>query len=190
MAKQERVGTRSVAKAALVAGGVIVALVSVLFWLGSVAARLLGAPTTLALPPAVRLLGWIALAAGAALGLWLFRYRSPATMIVSTYVTFVKMFSRAQIASLEGRTEPLVVNGPQKYVRHPLYPAATLIFLGCALVTNSTSSLFGVGCVVLWFVLVQIPFEETELRAIFGDPYVRYCREVPMLIPFMKRPRT
>ena len=111
-------------------------------------------------------------------------------MIVSTYYTFVKMFTLAPASKLEGRTEPLVVNGPQKYVRNPLYLAATSIFLGWALLTGGTSSFVGVGFVLLWFRFVQIPFEERELRAIFGDQYSRYSKEVPMLIPFPnRRPR-
>jgi protein-S-isoprenylcysteine O-methyltransferase Ste14 len=36
---------------------------------------------------------------------------------------------------------------------------------------------------------VQIPFEEKELRAIFGEKYAQYSKDVPMLIPFTKRNR-
>ena len=106
-------------------------------------------------------------------------------MIVSTYYTFVKMFTGGPISELKGRTEPLVVAGPQRYVRHPLYLGATLVFLGWALLTSSTSSLLGVAFILLWFRFVQIPFEEKELRAIFGDQYANYSKHVPMLFPFV-----
>ncbi|MCL5067394.1 MAG: isoprenylcysteine carboxylmethyltransferase family protein [Thaumarchaeota archaeon] len=145
-------------------------------------------PPSLELQPVSRIGGWAILLAGAALALWLFRYRSPTSMIVSTYFTFGKMFTKSPISTLGGRTEPLVVDGPQRYVRHPLYLAATIAFLGWAIVTGSTSFFIGVIFILLWFAFVQIPFEEKELRAIFGTQYVQYSKRVPMLIPFTKHP--
>jgi steroid 5-alpha reductase family enzyme len=177
---------KSLAKAVVVAGSVIGAIVSVLFWLSSLITTLLGLPPSLNLQPVLRMVGWAIFVTGIVVALWLFRYRSPTTMIVSTYFTFVKIFTRAPVSRLGGRTEPLIVDGPQKYVRHPLYLAAVTTFFGWALITNSMSSLIGVAFMILWFMLVQIPFEERELRALFGDQYVRYSNEVSMLIPFSK----
>ena len=172
---------------ALAAGTVIGLIVLGLFALAGVVTGLLALPSRLDLPLALRLMGAAILLAGLGLALWLFEYRSPQTMILSTYYTFVKMFTRVPASKPEGRTEPLVVNGPQKYVRNPLYLAATSIFLGWAFLTGSTSSFVGVGFILLWFRFVQIPFEERELHAIFGDQYSRYSKEVPMLIPFPNR---
>lgn len=156
--------------------------------LASVVVGVLGTPPRLGLPPLVTVVGGGAiLVAGVGLALWLVRYRSPFAMVVSTYFTFVKMFARAPVSSLGGRTEQLVVSGPQRYVRHPLYLGATALFLGWAIFMDSTSSLLGAGFVVLWFRFVQIPFEEKELRAIFGDQYSRYCEKVPMLVPLAIR---
>jgi len=178
---------KSLLKAALVASTAIGLIVLGLFALAGVITGLLGLPLRLDLPMVLRLMGAAILLAGLGLALWLFKYRSPQTMIVSTYYTFVKMFTRAPASKLEGRTEPLVMNGPQKYVRNPLYLAAISIFLGWAFLTGSTSSFVGVGFVLLWFRFVQIPFEEKELQAIFGDQYSRYSKEVPMLIPLPNR---
>jgi len=108
-------------------------------------------------------------------------------MIVSTYFTFVKMLTRAPVSKLGGRTEPLVVAGPQKYVRNPLYLGALVIFLGWSLVTGATASLVGFLFILAWLRFVQIPFEEKELLAIFGEQYARYAAEVPMLVPFTRR---
>jgi protein-S-isoprenylcysteine O-methyltransferase Ste14 len=180
---------RSLLKA-LAAGTAIGLIVLGLFTLAGVVRGLLGLPLKLDLPLVLRSMGAAILLAGLGLALWLFRYRSPQAMIVSTYYTFVKMLTRAPASNLEGRTEPLVVNGPQKYVRNPLHLAATSVFLGWAFLTGGTSSFLGVGFVLLWFRFVQIPFEEEELRAIFGDEYSRYSKDVPMLIPFPnRRPR-
>ena len=172
---------------AALAGTAIGLIVLGLFALAGAVTGLLGLPLRLDLPLPLRLAGAAILLSGLGLALWLFKYRSPQATIVSTYYTFAKMFAKAPVSKLEGRTEPLVVNGPQKYVRNPLYLAATSIFLGWAFLTGGTSSFVGVGFVLLWFRFVQIPFEEKELRAIFSDQYSRYSKEVPMLIPFPGR---
>jgi protein-S-isoprenylcysteine O-methyltransferase Ste14 len=169
------------------ASAAIAFIVLGLFTLASVATNLLGLPASFDPPLALRLTGAVMLVTGVAFASWLLRYRSPLTMITSTYYTFSKMFARAPMSKLEGRTEPLVVEGPQKYVRNPLYFAATTLFFGWALVWGGTALLVGAAFVLVWFALVQIPFEEKELRAIFGEEFVRYAAEVPMLIPFTKR---
>lgn len=154
--------------------------------LGSLISDLLGLPQMLGLSPEVRIIGYTMIMIGTTLSLWLVRYRHPLEMIVSTYYTFVKMFTLTPISKPEGRTEPLVIKGPQKYVRSPLYLGALIIFLGWDIVTDATASLVGFLFIVTWFRLMQIPFEERELRALFGEEYVRYSNDVPMLIPFTK----
>ena len=177
-----------VPKAVALAGSAILVIVWGIFSLASFITSLLGLPSSLGLQQAPRMFGGGALfVAGLGLVLWLLRYRSPATMIVSTYYTFVKMVTRAPVSQIRGRTEPLVVSGPQKYVRHPLYLGALGAFLGWAIFNDSVSGLVGVAFIFLWFRSVQIPYEERELRAIFGDQYVRYSEEVPMLFPYRGR---
>lgn len=165
--------------------------VSFLLWaltsLGSLISYAIGLPQILGLPLTVRIIGWAMTFIGTALTLWLVRYRRPFEMIVSTFYTFVKMLTRAPISKPEGRTEPLVIKGPLKYVRNPLYLGAMIIFLGWDLITGATASLLGFLFIVAWFRLMQIPFEEKELRAIFGEQYARYAADVPMLIPFTNR---
>ncbi len=171
-------------KAMIGAGTAIGLIVWGLFSLGSLVSSLLGLPATLSLQLPLRILGGVVVAGGVGLVLWLFRYRSPFLMIVSTYFTFVKMFTRSPISQVKGRTEPLVVKGPQKIVRNPLYLGAIAVFLGWALATGSMSLFVGVLFVLVWFRFVQIPFEEKELRAIFGEEFEKYSAKVPMLIPF------
>ena len=182
-------GTRLFVKAFVGWGAAVGLIVWALSSLGSVTSRLLGLPSTLGLPPATGMLGWAMILAGTGLAVWLIKYRHPAEMIVSTYFTFVKMFKRAPASRLEGRTERLVVKGPQKYVRNPLYLGVMAIFLGWDLVTGVTGSIVGFLFILAWFRLVQIPFEERELGAIFGDQYADYAAKVPMLIPFTRRRR-
>lgn len=85
------------------------------------------------------------------------------------------------------RTEPLVIEGPSKYVRHPLYFAVVILVLGWWLLLDVTFLLLSTVPLLLWFNFVVAPFEEEELRAIFGEQYERYTEEVPRMIPFTKR---
>jgi len=118
---------------------------------------------------------------------WVFRYRRPANVISSTYVTLSKFVRRVPIAERAGRIEPLILTGPQRYVRNPLYFGVIVIVLGWGLLTASTFVLLTAVLLLLWFRFVLIPFEERELCALFGDRYRKYMDETPALVPFSKR---
>ena len=179
----------SVVKAAAIAFPTIVLLLVLVFTVAFLISEVFGLPTSLGLPAAAQIVGDLLVVGGIAVAAWVFRYRSPASMIVSTYVTFTKLLARASLSEPHGRTEPLVVAGPQRYVRHPLYLGVIMMVFGWALVGGYTYVLLGALGVLLWFALVLIPFEERELKALFGEEYLRYVETVPMLIPFTKRKR-
>jgi protein-S-isoprenylcysteine O-methyltransferase Ste14 len=153
--------------------------------LGYLVVAILGIPPTLGFVLHVRLFGALPLVVGFLFLLWLFRYRKPADILVSTYVTF----SKVRGVSLEkplGRTEPLVIRGPHRYVRHPLYLGVVLLVLSFWVLLDYTLLLFSAILLLLWFNFVVAPFEEKELRAMFGDHYGQYSREVPRMIPLTK----
>ena len=174
---------------AVAALSAVVFLLSALFYAGYVASVLSGLPRSLGLGLVGRSVGAVLVAAGVAVACWVFRYRSPTAMAASTYVTFTKLFGLVPMVELSGRVEPLVVVGPQKYTRNPLYLGVILATFGWALVGEDTSVLVGAVLLLLLFRLVLIPFEETELRTLFGEQYRKYSDEVPMLIPFTRRKR-
>jgi protein-S-isoprenylcysteine O-methyltransferase Ste14 len=178
-----------VGKATAIAAPTIALIIVTLFAVSFLVSALLGLPPYLGLPPVVRVVGGAMVVAGVAVAGWVFKHRSPVSMVVSTYVTFMKLFRRVPIAEFAGRTEPLVISGPQKYVRHPLYLGIIVMVFGWALVGAYTFVLVASVAVLLWFCLALIPFEERELRALFGDRYTRYMDDVPMLVPFAKRAR-
>jgi protein-S-isoprenylcysteine O-methyltransferase Ste14 len=156
-----------------------------LFALSYLVTELLGLPG-LGLPLAARVVGVALVVVGLGVAGWIFLYRSPAAMALSTYVTLTKLFSGAPVEGWSGRKENLVVAGPQRYVRHPLYLGVILLTFGWALEGSYTFVLIGAVALLLWFWLVLIPFEEKELRALFGELYVEYARGVPTLVPFTK----
>lgn len=175
------------AKAFAIGVIIISALVSALFALSYLLSNLLGLPPALDLPAPVRAVGGVVVVAGLATVAWVFVYRKPAEMMVSTYFTFAKMFGIIPIAEAGGRIERLVIVGPQRYVRNPLYLGVVVMTLGWAILGGYTFVFIATLMLLLWFGLVLIPFEERELRALFGDQWRRYSDETPMLFPFTKR---
>jgi len=93
------------------------------------------------------------------------------------------------LALLKGtkpRNPPMVIRGPYRWVRHPLYFFAILLFWSCPVVT-SDRLLFN----VLWttWVVLATKLEERDLVSQFGDSYVQYQNDVPMILPWRMPPR-
>lgn len=150
---------------------------------------MLGLPSGLGIPLWVRVLGAPIIAAGLGFIGWAFALRGPGNLIASTYITLTKFATRKPLEAKAGREEPLVVAGPYRYVRSPLYFGVVVMVLGLGFLTAYSFVFVTALVVFLWFRLVLTPFEEKELRALFGTQWDRYAEEVPMMIPFTKRDR-
>lgn len=175
------------AKALLLVPLIVFVVVAVFFALGYLVVIIIGIPFSLGFVLPIRLVGVLVLASGFLFFGWLFRYRKPVDILVSTYVTFSKVKGGAPLEKLSGRIEPLVVQGPYRYIRHPLYLGAVSLVLGWWLLLDYSFLLFSAILLLLWFNFVVAHFEEKELRAIFGEQYEQYSKEVPRMIPFAKR---
>ena len=107
-------------------------------------------------------------AAGAALALW-------------CIVTFL----------LHGRGTPapfdpprrLVVVGPYRILRNPMYLGAALALAGAALFYQSWGLLAYCAAFLLLTHLFVVGYEEPTLRATFGPDYLDYCRRVSRWTP-------
>ncbi len=68
----------------------------------------------------------------------------------------------------------LIVGGPYRYGRNPMYVAALAIWIGWALFYGSVAVLAGFA--MLWVVIVRIvvPSEERAMATTLGEPYSRY----------------
>ena len=80
--------------------------------------------------------------------------------------------------------DKMVVDGPFRLVRHPMYTAALGISFGLVCLVQSWA-LFCVFCVYLVFIFLLIPTEEDGLRKAYGEQYVSYQQETRKLIPFV-----
>jgi protein-S-isoprenylcysteine O-methyltransferase Ste14 len=160
-------------------------LASVFCILGYYTGEALGLPSRLHLPTFIRVSGGIAVAFGLIFLGWLLRYRKPREILVSTYATMREVVRRRPLRDAL-RAEPLILQGPQRHVRHPLYFAVVVLLVGWWLVLDYTFLLFMALFFFLWFNLVVIRFEEHELRALFGEQYEAYAKSVPRFFPSLK----
>lgn len=170
----------------LFAALIIVTILTALYWLSVFVSSFLHLPSSLNIPFEVRIVGFLLVASAIPFTSWIFRYRKPSEMILSTYFTFAKLFRRVPITAQSLRREALITKGPQKYVRHPLYFGLMVIVFGWGLLTVSTYYFVLTLFLLVWFRFILIPFEEKELCALFGDQYRKYMENTPMLVPVPK----
>ena len=72
----------------------------------------------------------------------------------------------------------MIVGGPYRLSRNPMYLGLTLAYLGVTLLTASLWPLLFLAF-PLWVIQTKtIPFEEQALTRVFGDPYRAYQRRV------------
>ena len=72
----------------------------------------------------------------------------------------------------------LVVVGPYRYVRNPMYLGAGLAVFGSALVYESYAVLAYLAIAAVIVSIFVVGYEEPTLRRAFGQEYVEYCRRV------------
>jgi len=80
--------------------------------------------------------------------------------------------------------DKMVVNGPFRLVRHPMYTAALGLSFGLACLTQSWA-FFCVFCIYLVLIFLLVPLEEGGLRKAYGEPYVSYQQRTRKLIPLV-----
>ena len=120
-----------------------------------------------------RPLGWIVVAIGAIVGLpcvWEFAWRG-----LGTPAPF-------------DPPRRLVITGPYRFVRNPMYVGMGIALLGEGLVYPNLTRLMLAMIVLLWAVvtLFVIGYEEPTLRAMFGADYEAYCHSVRRWIPRLR----
>lgn len=79
----------------------------------------------------------------------------------------------------------LVVSGPYRIIRNPIYLSNTLIYLGFAVLSNVFFPVFPAITVAvfigIYYLIVR--YEETILENIFGETFKNYKKSVGRLVP-------
>lgn len=81
-----------------------------------------------------------------------------------------------------GANQELVVRGPYRVVRHPIYSGLLFGALGTAVVIGQVRAIVGL-LLMMTGVLIKIRREEAALRQHFGSAYLDYAQRVPALFP-------
>jgi len=132
--------------------------------------------------------GWNSLTLGTS---WV---RAPGLIILVVATAFT-LWARVVLGTMwsslvvEKEHHQLRTDGPYAITRHPIYTGMVGMLLGTALLAG-----LGPWAVVLavGILLVEIKLhaEERLLVEVFGGQYERYRREVPQLVPGLRRPGT
>jgi protein-S-isoprenylcysteine O-methyltransferase Ste14 len=85
------------------------------------------------------------------------------------------------LSSRHERSIPLTIQGPYRWVRHPLYFSILLMIWCCP--DLSVDRLLFNALFTVWIVVGTL-LEERDLVTEFGETYLNYQRKVPMLIPW------
>ncbi|MFH1017613.1 MAG: isoprenylcysteine carboxylmethyltransferase family protein [Pseudomonadota bacterium] len=94
-------------------------------------------------------------------------------------VTSIVLFARRRTTLVpHGSSRALVLSGPYKFTRNPVYLGLIAVYIGSALVFHE---LFAMLLLPLpWWVMdrLVIPGEERQLESAFGESYCVYKRQV------------
>ena len=96
------------------------------------------------------------------------------------------VFDAKGIPAIEGMQKHLIVKGPYKYVRNPIYISWYLIILGETIYFQSPDLLLYLSGWMVFFPIRVVFFEEPYLSVTFGASYESYRKSVPRWIPRLK----
>ena len=80
----------------------------------------------------------------------------------------------------------LQTNGLHRYMRHPLY-TGTLLFIWSLFLLMPYLNHLLAGIIITIYTLLGVQIEEQKLVKQFGEKYIRYQQQVPMIVPRIRR---
>lgn len=114
------------------------------------------------------------------------------TIVIGLSILFWSAYTQWKIGNgtpaPNAPTQQLIISGAYKYTRNPIELGAIIYYFGLGALTGS----YIIGCVsfLLGLIIGSVYHkfvEEKELYARFGKSYLKYKKEVPFLIPRLKR---
>jgi protein-S-isoprenylcysteine O-methyltransferase Ste14 len=123
-------------------------------------------------PNSANLIGLIPAAAGLAMIAW------------ALSLHFV---SDTGVVRWEAVPRHLLLRGPYRFSRNPMYVLELVMWLGWTLFYGSVAVFVGLVLWWMFFAFYQVPTEERQLEARFGESYRRYRDAVPRWLGFRER---
>lgn len=99
------------------------------------------------------------------------------------WTLFQSIGSNISETVLTKKDHRLVMTGPFRWIRHPLYTVAMLLFFSYGLMASNWWMMMFTAIGLVMIVVLVIPKEEAELIAKFGDEYRDYQDRVEKLLP-------
>ncbi len=115
----------------------------------------------------VEIMGWMLILLGSILFIWARRV--------------LGRFYSGHIVVIDG--QPLIQNGPYRYIRHPAYLGYLLIALGVAVGYISVTGLLLIPFLLIPTVVYRLSVEDKLLAEYFGDQFKVYAGKTARLIP-------
>ncbi|MBM3889118.1 MAG: isoprenylcysteine carboxylmethyltransferase family protein [Verrucomicrobia bacterium] len=113
-----------------------------------------------------------------------------AALVVFLLATWVRLVAVRTLGKywslhLEIRSDhQFITEGIYRYLRHPAYAAIMAEVVSVPLVGNAYYTALFALLTYVPLLLFRWRREEVEMIAKFGEPYRRYCREVPAFLPW------
>lgn len=107
--------------------------------------------------------------------------------IWSNYELF-KVGEGSPIPRKNVHTIKVVASGPYRYCRNPMIFGYIFLWIGLGVSINSLFLTFGISLIVTLLLVINVKlWEEKHLEKLFGESYIKYKKEVPFLIPRIKK---
>ncbi len=107
--------------------------------------------------------------------------------LIGTVIVLIGVLIRMWASGFLEKGGKLCVDGPYRYVRHPLYLGSFVAAVGFAVMMNV---IWGWVIIVPLFVAlyaIQVLDEERNLRSRYGEVHEQYARSVPAVFPIPGR---
>jgi protein-S-isoprenylcysteine O-methyltransferase Ste14 len=108
-----------------------------------------------------------------------------ASLLVGGAVALPGLALRAWASGHLRKNETLAVTGPYAYTRNPLYLGSFLMGLGFTIAAGRILLVLVFAVMILGIYLPVMRVESATLAVLFGKKYLRYAKEVPLLLPRM-----
>lgn len=94
---------------------------------------------------------------------------------------------RAIAGMIEPTLNNLVIKGPYKYCRHPVYLGITIAFIGLAFALKSWMGILSALLIFLPIEIYRAKLEEKSLSEKFGEEWITYKNNTRFFIPIKRK---
>ncbi len=109
-------------------------------------------------------------------------------LLVYSYSYLILEGEGGPVPPYSAKTRRLVTTGPYTYVRHPSIIAKLIGVIGLGFGFNSWSFLCCIiPLLMCWSIFWNRSRQDADLVKVFGEEYLRYRRDTPMLIPRFRK---